>query len=37
VAVIVIIVLLVALLGWAVTRSKRPADPIGAPAAQGTD
>ena len=34
--VIVIILALIVLLGWAVTRSKRPAEPIGAPSARTT-
>ena len=34
--VIIVIVALIALLGWAVIRSKRPADPIGAPPATTT-
>ena len=32
--VVIVIVALIALLGWAVMRSKRPADPIGAPPAK---
>ena len=34
--VVIIILALVALLGWAVMRSKRPAEPIGAPTATTT-
>ena len=34
--VVIVIVALIALLGWAVMRSKRPADPIGAPPATTT-